>query len=41
MGPAMDLYYADPAQQLKTAGQDADDLDGDLSARRVHRCFEF
>ena len=27
----MDLYYADPAQPLTTAGEELDDLDRDLS----------
>ena len=37
----MDLYYADPAQPLTTAGEYLDDLDrdlSDLSVRRV-KCF--
>ena len=27
----VDLYYADPAQHLMTAGEELDDLDHDLS----------
>ena len=35
MFPGLDLCYTDPAQQLLTAGQELDDLDHDLSIRRV------
>ena len=31
MWPALNLYYTDPVQHLKMAGQDLDDLDRDLS----------
>ena len=31
MFPALDMYYADPAQPLTTAGEELDDLDRDLS----------
>ena len=31
LSPGLDLYYADPAQHLITAGQELDDLDHDLS----------
>ena len=30
--PAFDLYYADPAQPLTTAGEKLHDLDNDLSS---------
>ena len=36
----LDLYHADPAQHLITAGEDPDDLDrdlSDLSVRHVKR----
>ena len=31
MFPGLDLYYADPAQRITTAGEESDDLDHDLS----------
>ena len=31
MSPGLDLYHADPAQSLTTAGEGLDDLDHDLS----------
>ena len=39
MFPGLDLYHADPAQPLTTAGVELDDLDhdlSDLSVRGVH-----
>ena len=33
--PELDLYYADPAQPLTTAGEELDDLDHDLCGRGV------
>ena len=36
--PGLDLYYADLAQHLITAGWDVDDLDRDVSVQRVHKC---
>ena len=33
MFPGLDLYYADPAQPLTTAGEELDELDHDLSVR--------
>ena len=33
--PGLDVYYADSAQHLITAGQDLKDLDRDLAVRRV------
>ena len=30
MFPGLDLYHADPAQPLKTTGEELDDLDHDL-----------
>ena len=33
----MDLYYTDPAQRLRMAGQDLDDLGRDLSDLSVRR----
>ena len=38
MFPGLDLYYTDPAQHLITAGWDRDDLDHDLSFRRLKAC---
>ena len=35
MFPGLDLYNADPAQPLTTAGEEQDDLDHDLSALDV------
>ena len=35
--PSLGWYHTDPAQHLRTAGQDLDDVDRDLSVRRVHR----
>ena len=35
MFPGLDLYYADPAQRLTTAGDELDDLDHDLSVGGV------
>ena len=37
MFPALDLYYADPAQPLTAAGEELNDLSdlSDLSVRRV------
>ena len=35
MFPVLDLYHRDPAQHLRTAGHDLDDLDHDLSARAL------
>ena len=32
MFPGFDLYYADPAQPLTTAGEELHDLDNDLSS---------
>ena len=37
MFPGLDLYYADPAQPLTTAGEELDDLDHDLSDLSVRR----
>ena len=31
MFPGLDLYYADPARSLTTAGEELDDLDHDVS----------
>ena len=31
MFPGFDLYYADPAQALTTAGEELDDIDHELS----------
>ena len=31
MFPGLDMYYADPAQHLTTAGEELGDLDHDLS----------
>ena len=31
MFPGLDLHYTDPAQHLRTAGDELDDLDHDLS----------
>ena len=36
-----DLYYADPAQSLTTAGQELDDLDNDLSDLSVRGVYTF
>ena len=36
MLPGLDLCYADPAQPLRTAGEELDDLDHDLSVRGVN-----
>ena len=35
MSPGLDLYYTDPAQHLRTAGYDLEDLDRDLSDVRI------
>ena len=37
MFPGLDLYHADPAQPLTTAGEELDDLDHHLSVRAVKR----
>ena len=37
MFPGLDLYYADPAQPLTTAGEELDYLDHDLSHLSVRR----
>ena len=37
MFPGFDLYYTDPAQRLRMAGQDLDDLGRDLSDLSVRR----
>ena len=34
----LDLYYADPAPPLTTAGEELDSLDRDLSFRGVQDC---
>ena len=39
MCPLLGLCYTDPAQYLVTAGQDPDDLDHDLSVRRLQKTF--
>ena len=42
MFPGLDLYYADPAQHhLRTAAEDLEDLDRDLSDLSVQRMNPF
>ena len=35
----LDLYYADPAQPLTTAGEELDELDHDLSDQSVRAVY--
>ena len=37
--PVLDLYYADPAQPLTTAGEELDELDHDLSDQSVRAVY--